>query len=405
MKNDLKQCKLGDVASSQTGPFGSQLHEEDYVTEGTPIVTVEHLGPIGFTHQNLPFVSDEDTKRLSKYTLKEGDIVFSRVGSIDRSVYVKPEEEGWLFSGRCIRVRCNNTANPRYLSFYFRLPSFKKMMLDLSVGATMPSLNTEIMDNVLLYLPSKERQDAVAQILNDIDTKIENNNAICADLEGMAKLLYNYWFVQFDFPDENRMPYKSSGGKMVWNEELKREIPEGWEVKLLPDVCNVRYGFPLSTELYSDEGTPVIRIRDILDTSISAHTSEKVSDEYLTKLGDLLIGMDGNFQMNYWSRNGDIVNQRITRIRKTDLPIMLIRFQIEPFILAKVTTVARSTVGHLGDTDIKGLKIAVPNRNVDCTFFEHATQTICELRNENHDLASLRDFLLPMLMNGQVKVG
>ena len=82
------KCRLGDVAKSQTGPFGSQLHEADYVKEGTPIVTVEHLGDTGFTTQNLPFVSEKDTKRLSKFLLEEGDIVFSRVGAVDRNVYV-----------------------------------------------------------------------------------------------------------------------------------------------------------------------------------------------------------------------------------------------------------------------------------------------------------------------------
>lgn len=269
-------------------------------------------------------------------------------------------------------------------------------------GSAQPKLNQENLAQIELCLPSKETQDKVADILSLVDDKIANNNAICADLEAMAKLLYDYWFVQFDFPDKNGRPYKSSGGKMVWSEELKREIPEGWGVKSLPDASDVRYGFPLSTELFSDEGQPVIRIRDILDTSISAHTSENVSDEYLTKSGDLLVGMDGNFQMNYWSRSGDVVNQRITRIRKTVLPIMVVRFQIEPVITAKVTSVARSTVGHLGDSDIKGLKIIVPHDALNYSLFESAADMICSLRNENRELASLREFLLPLLMNGQV---
>lgn len=149
---------LGEIAVSQTGPFGSQLHEEDYVEEGTPIVTVEHLGELGFKRQNLPFVSDEDVQRLNKYTLMEGDIVFSRVGAIDRNTYVTKAEDGWMFSGRCIRVRCNKTkVNPLYLSYYFRLDHFKRMMLNVSVGATMPSLNTDIMDS----LPIEDRKSVV----------------------------------------------------------------------------------------------------------------------------------------------------------------------------------------------------------------------------------------------------
>ena len=220
---------LGNIAISQTGPFGSQLHEEDYVSEGTPIVTVEHLGDTNFTHQNLPFVSEADTKRLSKYILIEGDIVFSRVGSIDRNVYVDKNHEGWMFSGRCIRVRADkNKVNPRYLSYYFKQNSFKKMMMNLAVGATMPSLNTKIMNSIELDLLPRENQDKIANILSAIDDKIQINNQINQELETIAKTLYDYWFVQFDFPDQNGKPYKSSGGKMVYHPELKREIPEGW---------------------------------------------------------------------------------------------------------------------------------------------------------------------------------
>ncbi len=153
-----KKVSLGELAHCQTGPFGSQLHEEDYVEVGTPIVTVEHLGEVEFSHQNLPLVSDEDKGRLSKYILTLGDIVFSRVGSVDRCTYVSSEEDGWMFSGRCIRVRCGDNISSRYLSFYFRQKSFKKMMNDIAVGATMPSLNTKLMNDLTLYLPSMERQ-------------------------------------------------------------------------------------------------------------------------------------------------------------------------------------------------------------------------------------------------------
>ena len=142
----LREVRLKEIAFSQTGPFGSQLHKEDYVENGTPIVTVEHLGEIGFIGENIPMVSDADKERLKKYSLKEGDIVFSRVGSIDRCTYVSKKEEGWLFSGRCLRVRCNQSVDAKFISYYFRLKKFKEMMLNISVGATMPSLNTSLMD-------------------------------------------------------------------------------------------------------------------------------------------------------------------------------------------------------------------------------------------------------------------
>lgn len=112
--------KLNAVSSVRTGPFGAQLHARDYVENGTPIVTVEHLTENGLKHENLPLVSDADKKRLSQYSLRKGDIVFSRVGSVDRNSFVSEKEEGWLFSGRLLRVRVDNRkVSPNYLSYFF----------------------------------------------------------------------------------------------------------------------------------------------------------------------------------------------------------------------------------------------------------------------------------------------
>ena len=173
-----KTYKLGDIASVQTGPFGSQLHNEDYVDVGTPIVTVEHLGAKSFSTQNLPKVSQQDCIRLSKYSLKEGDIVFSRVGSVDRCSYVSEAENGWLFSGRCLRVRAGELVHPEYLYYYFQKESVKQEIRNVAVGATMPSINTKLLSNLLVELPPYEHQIKVAKILASIDEKIQINNRI-----------------------------------------------------------------------------------------------------------------------------------------------------------------------------------------------------------------------------------
>ena len=149
----------------------------------------------------------------------------------------------------------------------------------------------------------------------------------------------------------------------------------------------------------------MIRIRDIDTLSNSAYTQENIENKYLSKSGDLLIGMDGNFQMNFWPRNNDCVNQRIVRIRKGIIPLLLIKFQIKPYIDRKVSSVARSTVGHLKDNDIKELKILLPSTDqLDLTIFDTFLQKIITIENESQQLKSLRDFLLPMLMNGQVSI-
>lgn len=178
MKYSFMTKPLSALADIQTGPFGSQLHKEDYVEVGTPIVTVEHLGRKRFSFQNLPHVSDEDKARLSKYTLQEGDIVFSRVGSVDRCSYVSKEYSGWMFSGRCLRVRPYAEINPLYLYYYFTMESTKQFIRGIATGATMPSINTKFMGEVPISYPNIDIQKKIESILSAIDAKIEVNDDI-----------------------------------------------------------------------------------------------------------------------------------------------------------------------------------------------------------------------------------
>jgi len=165
--------QIREIASVRTGPFGSTLHESDYVQDGTPIITVEHLGEFGVTRQNLPLVSDQDCKRLCSYALEAGDIVFSRVGSIDRNALIREEEEGWLFSGRLLRVRPDKKrVFAPYLSLQFHTESFKNSVLAVAVGQTMASLNTKILRDLSVPIPSIGEQDAIATVLSDMDAEL-----------------------------------------------------------------------------------------------------------------------------------------------------------------------------------------------------------------------------------------
>ena len=162
--------QISAVAEVKTGPFGSALHERDYVDDGTPIVTVEHLSEHGIIHNILPMVSDADRSRLASYGLRKGDIVFSRVGSIDRNSLIGEEEDGWLFSGRLLRVRTvdNSTYSP-YLSYHFHSEPFKRRVRSVAVGQTMASLNTRILNSVYVVLPPMPEQHAIAEALADVD--------------------------------------------------------------------------------------------------------------------------------------------------------------------------------------------------------------------------------------------
>jgi len=399
----MSRVILGDIAISQTGPFGSQLHEEDYVSEGTPIVTVEHLGDINFTHQNLPFVSEADTKRLSKYILIEGDIVFSRVGSIDRNVYVDKNHEGWMFSGRCIRVRADkNKVNTRYLSYYFKQNSFKKMMMNLAVGATMPSLNTKIMNSIELDLLPRENQDKIANILSAIDDKIQINNQVNQELETMAKTLYDYWFVQFDFPDQNGKPCKSSGGKMVYHPELKREIPEGWGVEKLGDVAYLKAGGdkPSNISEVQSKETPFPIYSNGLDNKgLYGYTNKAtIHKKSLTVSARGTIG--------YVQRRFSSFFPIIRLISVTPKEEKMIGY-IENFLKSIQFENSGSVQRQLTVPQIDKLYILVPKNEVLKKYHSMTVNYYSEVENneqQNQELTQLRDWLLPMLMNGQVKV-
>ena len=419
----MSRVILGDIAISQTGPFGSQLHEEDYVSEGTPIVTVEHLGDINFTHQNLPFVSEADTKRLSKYILIEGDIVFSRVGSIDRNVYVDKNHEGWMFSGRCIRVRADkNKVNTRYLSYYFKQNSFKKMMMNLAVGATMPSLNTKIMNSIELDLLPRENQDKIANILSAIDDKIQINNQINQELETMAKTLYDYWFVQFDFPDQNGKPYKSSGGKMVYHPELKREIPEGWGVEKLGELIEIERGVTYSksdiVEKTTKDAIGVLRATNITGNVMDLNdlvylTKDKINNKQIIKQNEILIVMSsgskehlGKNAINYYEEVigfGAFCSKIVPQKYSAFINTFLQSSEFKGYLLKQSMG---TNINNLTNSDMLDCRIILPNEEILDKFENIVEKNIRLISNnyiQNQELTQLRDWLLPMLMNGQVK--
>ena len=228
----------------------------------------------------------------------------------------------------------------------------------------------------------------------------------------MAKQLYDYWFVQFDFPNEEGKPYKSSGGEMVWNEKLKREIPIDWEVLSLFDAVSVQYGFPFATEQFTEEETnvPVVRIRDILEGTTSAYSLEKADEKYHLNENDVLVGMDGNFHMNFWHDNIAYLNQRCVRLRAhSDSTISSIQIlhSIKPYIKAKEQNAKGSTVGHLSDKDLKGLYLIKPLKtrafNPRKTL-DGLLALVIENKKQILSLTKQRDELLPLLMNCQVSV-
>ena len=200
MRPDCKQTEVGllpvdwsvkhlsEFADVKTGPFGSALHESDYVSDGTPIITVEHLGEQGVVHQNLPLVSEADRRRLSGYSLRVGDIVVSRVGSVDRNALIRDSENGWLFSGRLLRVRLLSAdVHPPYLSYHFHSEPFKRRVRAVAVGQTMASLNTELLRAVSTVLPTPSEQRDIAEALGDMDALLDSLNRLITKKQDLKR--------------------------------------------------------------------------------------------------------------------------------------------------------------------------------------------------------------------------
>lgn len=339
---------------------------------------------------------------LTRY--QHGDVLIANIRPYLKKVWFADIDGG--ASSDVLVFRAKEGHSPSFLYAVLLQDSFFDYVMQGAKGSKMPRGDKE---QILRYeMPTLScSEESIGTFFLNLDKKIRLNEQINQNLEAMAKQLYDYWFVQFDFPDEDGRPYKSSGGKMVWNEKLKREIPKGWNVAKLTDEIELQYGFPFSTDLFTEQVTsvPVVRIRDILDNSISAYTTEEVEERYLLQKQDLLIGMDGNFHINYWTDNVSYLNQRSVRLRaknNSNVSIVQAKYDIQPYIKAKETRTKGSTVGHLSDKDMKELYVLVCPNEKAREKLDSILSMIVKNRNEVTFLIKQRNELLPLLMNGQI---
>ena len=406
---EMKKYKLSEIASFiGSGITPLRSNEKYWNSKDYPWLKTEQLGEyqIFDTNEYISKVALEETnlKLFPKNTLS---VAMYGEGKTRGNVSILAEQ--MTTNQACCNIIVDNKfANYKFVYYWLKNSYYK--LRSLSSGIRN-NLNSEDIKKFEINLPSLPTQQKIAAVLSSLDDKIALNKKINAKLEAMAKRLYDYWFVQFDFPNEEGKPYKTSGGKMVWNEVLKREIPVGWEVKSIFEASDVLYGYPYATEPFDEDNLElskkpykVVRIRDIQNNSFSAKTTEVVDEKYKTKQNDLLVGMDGYFHMNFWFSNNDYINQRIVRFRKTLISTLILNFQIKPFIKFKESMAKGSTVGHLSDKDLKQLFIAIPNDNSISDRFDSILNMITKNNSEIQKLTDLRDRLLPLLMNGQVEV-
>ena len=361
-------------------------------------------------------ISKTDFDRIHRRTqLNTGDVVIASCGTIGKTQVIKDTDIKYEFSRSVGIIKCDTSKLlPEFLHFYFKNPETQKRIMRASEGAVQKHFYIGAMEDFGVNIPNLNEQQRMVLCLSAIDSKISNNTAICSDLESMAKLLYDYWFVQFDFPDENGRPYKSSGGKMVWNEELKREIPEGWEVKHLSDIAGLQQNaiFPTEGVEYNHYSIPAF---DESKMPSLEDGGDIASNKYVVPNESILVSKLNPQFKRIWlvldPSNNAICSTEFLPVKAMDVGIYYLYSLLNTDAFSvHLKQKASSSTGSRKRIDPENV-MSFPfayNKRVAQLFNEKTASLIQQTNQipiENQQLASLRDFLLPMLMNGQVKVG
>lgn len=400
------------IGSGSTPRGGNSVYSDS----GISFIRSQNVLDMDFSTENLAFINDNQAEKLNNVIVEKNDILLNITGDSIARCTVVPEE---ILPARVNQhvsiIRCKNTEESKYVMYY--LQYMKKYLLQISkVGGTRNALTKEAIGK----LPIKISDDCnkISKILDNIDQKIHINNQINQELEAMAKTLYDYWFVQFDFPDQNGKPYKSSGGKMVYHPELKREIPEGWGVEKIEDIAQTGSGgTPKSTNVsyYSNGEIPWINSGELEQTVIKS-TSNFITEEGLNNSSAKLFPSGTILVAMYGATAGKVsfltfeasTNQAICAIMLTDFRMRYyLKNVIEDLYQYLVKLSTGSARDNLSQDMIKNIKVVIPSNDILDRFYDFSNNIIKEItkkQQENEQLTQLRDWLLPMLMNGQVKV-
>ena len=406
---EWKEYKLDEVYEVSNG-LSKKREEFGFGYEFLAFTDVFNNYFVPQTLDNL--VNSSEMERV-KCSIKRGDVFLTRTSEkldeLGRSCVALKDYPNATFNGFTKRLRPigNVEILPEYAGYYFRSLKFRNAVTSMSSMTTRASLNNDMISLLTITVPTLEEQENIANILSCLDEKIELNNEMNKTLEEMAQCIFKRWFVDFEFPNENGEPYKSSGGEMV-DSELGM-IPNGWEVVNYINTSDIQYGFAFKSKLFNDkEGKPIIRIRDISNSYTPTYTTEEYNDLYIVTKNDILVGMDGEFKAHIWGGKDSLLNQRVLRIRpKDNNSIAYSYFSIKEPLRYLENSKFGTTVIHLGKKDIDNIKIVYPPNNLISKYRDIADNLInkiCENKVEIMELLELRDSLLPKLMSGEIKV-
>ncbi|MFJ8452476.1 restriction endonuclease subunit S [Bacillus paramycoides] len=414
----MSKVKLKDIASIQAGPFGTQLHKSEYVTDGILMLNAKNIGHGVIITESVDYVPETVCERLPKYVLKEGDILFGRAGSIEKHTYVNEEYAGCFQGTNCIRIRCHSKNIARYISYYLCLKDVKKAIENNTGGSVLSYISTDLLKDITVEIPDEKDVELVSRLLSTIDRKIETNNKINDNLAKQLDVIYNYWFTQFEFPDDEGKPYNSNHGAMEFNNKLKKHIPSGWLVQSVADnvlSTIIKPGvdkFVTKTYLPTSEvnGTNISDGNEIdYETRESrANMQPTINSVWFAKMKNSVKHLFLNKEMKPII-DRSILSTGFCGLQCTDVSLEY----ISSFIASTYFETLKDTLAHgatqeaVNNDDLNGISLVIPDNTTLSKYHETTKGIYSQISNnilENRELAQLRDWLLPMLMNGQVTI-
>ncbi|CAK2555511.1 type I restriction enzyme, S subunit [Vibrio crassostreae] len=413
---------IGDIAEIYDGPHATPKK----INVGPYFLSISSLEKGRLDLSKSAHVSEEQfTKWTKRVTPKENDLLFSYETRLGEAALMPGGVKACLGRRMGLLRAKPNKVHPDYLLYAYLSPFFQNVIKSNTiVGATVNRIALSEMAAFPIRIPSTEEQYFVSTLLKTIDKKIELNNRINAELEAMAKTLYDYWFVQFDFPDVNGKPYKSSGGKMVYSDLLRREIPEGWEAGTISSISDLVRGVTYNkddiTRSDDREAIPILRATNITGNKIDIDdmiyvSKEMVGEKQFLNKFDILITMSSG-SINHIGKNGFYYfEERVAfgafcakLVAKQDYRYFLFGYTQSDYLKKSIQNECLGTnINNLNASLVKGFKLAIPDSTTLGLFnqkVESIYQVIESTQQESKKLVELRDWLLPMLMNGQVTV-
>ena len=356
--------------------------------------------------QNLPPV----VTNLTHY--QPGDVLVANIRPYLKKIWFADYSGG--ASSDVLVFRAQNLSDSSFVYAILMQDAFYDYAMKGAKGSKMPRGDK---DQIMRYeIPtfSPEQRKNIGKLITDIESKIAVNRQINDNLEAMAKQLYDYWFVQFDFPNEEGKPYKSSGGKMIWNEKLKRAIPDGWYCGTLLDIAQYTNGLACQKiRPIDDNKLPVIKIKEMHD-GISSETEFVKSDipeSVKVYDGDVLFSWSASLEVMLWAYGNGGLNQHIFKVTSNNgYPRSFYFYQLIDYIgnFKRMAEARKTTMGHITQDHLKQSTIALPpNTNIANKLEERLSPIFDAIINNSQEIMNLtkqRDELLPLLMNGQVLV-